>query len=206
MTKYIHIDDEFWDEIEDGENIVIYHNGNEENIVVPEELGGHPVTRIGKLKPTDEVKSITIPKTVTVIEDDAFAGFPEDFVIYCYPTTEYSNKDRYKIIYLEEDQQKGSPQVNDSEEEPVLEQAGPEEVPMTTEEYTSTDGQVDNESTIQQEVVITSTEGTSIVETTVETPIENTQTSDSNSSIFSAIIFIIALILIGVSFLLRGKK
>ena len=49
--------------------------GTEANVVIPEKIGKHPVTRIGPraFKEQRGIKNITIPNTVTVIDDDAFA-------------------------------------------------------------------------------------------------------------------------------------
>ena len=57
----------------DGRGIVYYH-GNDEHVVIPAQIDGKPVTEIGRqaFYQYDKLVSVTIPSTVTTIENEAF--------------------------------------------------------------------------------------------------------------------------------------
>lgn len=61
-------------EVVDGKaTITSYQNSRYEDVVIPAELGGYPVTEIGKQAfKGAKVRSVTIPDTVTVIGEEAF--------------------------------------------------------------------------------------------------------------------------------------
>ncbi len=86
----VNVIQDFTYEEKDGENgkeIIITGIGTipeDNNIVIPEEINGNPVTEIGPgaFKDKDELISIEIPDTVIKIEDDAFEGC-DDITIEC---------------------------------------------------------------------------------------------------------------------------
>ena len=67
------------------------YTGSAENLVIPSELGGKPVTAIAdKAFYGYKTPNIYIPKTITAIGEDAFAGTvsPDKFRFICYEGTE----------------------------------------------------------------------------------------------------------------------
>ncbi len=61
--------------VEDGTVVLEAYTGNAQDVVIPSEVGGKPVTTIGYMcfYGVDSIKTIAIPASVTTIEDAAFA-------------------------------------------------------------------------------------------------------------------------------------
>lgn len=59
------------------------YNGNDENVIVPEVFSGKPVTKIGQYaftqgtKPSNKIKTVTLPNSIKKIDDFAFYGADE---------------------------------------------------------------------------------------------------------------------------------
>ena len=62
--------------IEDGKAYLTSYNGDDENVSIPEKLGGYTVYGVceGAFAGSDKVKQITIPSTVQLIEAESFKG------------------------------------------------------------------------------------------------------------------------------------
>lgn len=72
----ISTDDEFNYEILDGGAIITTYKGNAEEVIIPDTIGGAPVTNIGfyAFEAKDQLLTVTIPETVTRISECAFCG------------------------------------------------------------------------------------------------------------------------------------
>lgn len=62
--------------LEDGSACIIGYSGSDENLCIPGEMDGHPVTAIGEdaFYKNQKLKTVELPDTVEIIEDHAFYG------------------------------------------------------------------------------------------------------------------------------------